>query len=130
VRWRVDVGEGLAWDQLAKAMAEYRAGRFDACIRAAGEAAAGLREHDAAGKASADLFAAMAHHRLGRQDQAGLMMDEVTRYVQQEVPKFGVEDAGSDYNVENWLILHVALREAKDLFGRAAATGAARGDVP
>ena len=122
-----DAGEYRAWDQLAKAMAEYRAGRFDECIRAAGEAAAGLREHDDAGKAAADLFAAMAHQQLGQLDQARSMVNEVARYVEQEVPKFNTEDAGPDYTVENWLVLHVALREANG--GPAAGGGAGRGTL-
>src|SRR5262249_17052613 len=101
------------WDQLAKAMAQYRAGKFEACIGTVGEAVAGL--DDASGKAAAQLFAAMAHHQLHRPDRAGQILDEVIRYVDQGVPVFGVNGAGFDYAVENWLILHVTLREAKGL---------------
>jgi serine/threonine protein kinase len=108
----IDTGTERAWDQLAKAMAEYRAGQFDACIHAAGEAAAGLRGHDAAGESTANLFAAMAHHRLGRPDKAGAMLDEVARYAEQE--KFGTEEAGRGYTVD-WLILQVVVREAEAL---------------
>jgi hypothetical protein len=113
----VDTGELRAWDQLAKAMAEYRAGMFQDCVRAAGEAAAGLRESDAAGARSAELFAAMAHHRLGRHEKAGPMLDEVTRYAEQEVPNFDGGGVGpaDQYHMVNWLILHVTLREAKAL---------------
>ena len=90
-------------------MAEYRAGRFDACIRTAGEAAAGLHGQDAAGKSTAELFAAMAHHRLGRHDKAGPMLDEVDRHVGRDVPKFGAEGAGSAYTVR---LAHPARRPA------------------
>jgi hypothetical protein len=110
----VDTGTDRAWNQLAKAMAEYRAREFDACIRTAGEAAAGLDGHDAAGKATAELFAAMAHHHLDQHDKAGPMVDEVTRLVERESPKGGPERAASTYTVD-WLILHVALREAHAL---------------
>jgi tetratricopeptide (TPR) repeat protein len=111
----VDSGDLQAWDQLAKAMAEYRAGRFDACIDMAGKAADRLRLHNVDGSAAAELFAAMAHHRLGRHDRAAAILDEVARYVEQKVPKFGADKFGADFTVENWLILHVALREAEAL---------------
>jgi len=118
-----DTGDLRAWDQLAKAMAEYRDERFDACIRTAGEAAAGLRD-DASGKAAAQLFAAMAHHQLGRPDKAEPILNEVARYVEQDVPKFGVNGAGSDYSVENWLIRQVTLREAKRVIRETPPSGA------
>jgi tetratricopeptide (TPR) repeat protein len=111
---KADVAELLAWDQLAKAMAEYRAGRFEESARWAADAASGLRTQDQTGKAAADLFAAMAHHRLGRHEQARGMLDDVSRWAEQELPKAGVDDIGR-HSIENWLILHVALREAKAL---------------
>ena len=117
-----DTGDLRAWDQLAKAMAQYRSGKFEACIRTAGEAAVGLE--DAPGKAAAQLFIAMSHQQLKRPDQARLILDEVARYVDKEVPKFGVNGAGSDYSVENWLILHVTLRDAKNLICPTPSTSA------
>jgi hypothetical protein len=54
----------------------------------------------------------MAHYKLGRHEQARRMLDDVSRWAEQELPKAGVDDIGG---VENWLILHVALREAKTL---------------
>ena len=119
----VHAGETRAWDQLAKAMAEYRAGRFQDCVRAASEAAAGLRKAETAGARAAELFATMAHYRLGWHEKAGPMLDEVARYVEQEVQKFGDGGVGpaAEYDMVDWLILHVALREAKALI---------RGELP
>jgi len=108
-----DAGTDRAWNRLAKAMAQYRAGQFDACIRTAAEAAAGLDGHDAAGKSTAELFAAMAHYRL-RHDKSGPMLDELTVDVEPEAPKAGAERPSSAYTVD-WLILQVALREAQAL---------------
>ena len=122
----VDVARFRAWNHLAKAMAEYRALQFDACIRHAGEAAAGLSQ-DAAGKLAADLFAAMAHHRLGQCDNAAAMLDEVSRNAELNEPKFGPEGTGPDFSVEDWLILHVALREAEALIRAKPSAGAAPG---
>jgi hypothetical protein len=127
-----EAGEKRAWDQLAKAMAEYRAGRFEECIRQAGDAAAGLRRYNHAGKSAAELFAAMAYQRLGRHEKAGPMLDEAARSVGQDLSTlFGTVEAGTstDSGVENWLVFHVTLREAKALIrgappGGAAPTGA------
>jgi tetratricopeptide (TPR) repeat protein len=107
-------GEERAWDQLGRAMAEYRAGQFDACIRTAGEAAAGLHGHNASGESTAQVFAAMAYHQLGRHDRVGPVMDEAARNGEQSVPKVGAEGEGFGYTVD-WLVLQVALREAEVL---------------
>jgi hypothetical protein len=41
-------------------------------------------------------------------------------------PRWGVDDVGVPHGVENWLVLHVALREAEELIGspRSRATAA------
>jgi hypothetical protein len=82
-------------------------------IIAKADAAGALRDH-AFGRATSELFAAMAHHRLGRHEQARRGLDDVARWAEQERPEAGVEDIGR-YSVENWLILQVALREAEAL---------------
>jgi tetratricopeptide (TPR) repeat protein len=117
----VDTGVVRAWDQLAKAMAEYRAGRFDDCVLTAGQAAADI--DNPMGKATAQLFGAMAHHQLGRHDQLGPLLDELARYAEQEAPKFGMEHADSLFPVEDWLILRVTLREAGVLVRGTPTTG-------
>ena len=113
----VDTGELRAWDQLAKAMAAYRAERLQECVLSADEAAAGLRKPNMAGALAAELFEAMAYHRLGRHEKPGPILDRVSRYVEREVPKFGVGGVGpaDKNNMVNWLILHAALREAEAL---------------
>jgi tetratricopeptide (TPR) repeat protein len=121
---KTDTANLMAWDRLAMSMAEYRAGRFEECTRLAGEAAGGLPASEATGKAAAELFAAMAHHRLGGHERARRMLDEVVRWAQQELPKAGADDIGV---VDDWLIVHVALREAEALIRRSPP---ARGETP
>jgi hypothetical protein len=52
------------------------------------------------------------------------MLDEVARYVEQEMPKFNGLGPDPAYKMVNWLILHVALREAKALIRGSPPDGA------
>ena len=63
----------------------------------------------------------MAHHRLGRSEQARRMLDEVGRWAAQDLGTPAVDGISARYEIDDWLNLQVALREAE---------GVIRGKLP
>jgi tetratricopeptide (TPR) repeat protein len=110
------------WYPLAKGMAEYRAGETDPP-----HLQTALEWFDRAKKkntsspylASADFYAAMAHHRLNHPAEAKLAFEAALRRMEAEVPVAGVGDL-ADGGVENWLICQVARREAESMLNVAS----------
>jgi hypothetical protein len=109
------VGTSEGWHALLKGMAEYRSSNLEACVVWMAKAGKSLNRERYSAVATAELFSAMAHHRLGHADQARQAMDRAQRLIETQVPRLG-GNVGQD-GVENWLICHVARREAEKLIG-------------
>jgi tetratricopeptide (TPR) repeat protein len=106
------------WFYLGKGMGEYRMGRFEESIKWLNKSRDGLKATSAAaGAATADLFLAMAHHRLGKGPEAKLYYLRA-KEAMEKLPKVGVADLGSN-GVENWLIFQTVYREASGMIGQA-----------
>jgi serine/threonine-protein kinase len=97
------------WFALSKALAEYRAGRFESALSFA-DRAASLRP--ATARATTELIRAMAHHRLGHAEKAKESLGKAVSTIETELPKPGAKPIGG---AENWLICHVLRREAGQL---------------
>jgi hypothetical protein len=101
---------------MAKGIAEYRVGHFEAAIDWL------TRSRQSQGRPSAlvtiDSFLAMAHHRLGHESDAQTQIGLATRMGETRLPKAGLDVLPAG-DMENWLIAQVALREAKALLGAA-----------
>jgi hypothetical protein len=108
-RWR-------AWSELTKAMAEYRAGDFDACLRWLARFRGNVRHliyGDPRNPEGVGLtLAAMAHHQLGRADEARRCLAESKRLMDQ-CPTPGEADLG--VGPENRQVWEIFLREATAL---------------
>jgi hypothetical protein len=119
----------LAWVEFDKAVAEYRAGNFAACVEWLGrfrDSAATITLGDRRNLEGAALaLAAMAHHRLGHEEQARQSLDEANRLMEQ-CPKVGEADLGE--GPENRQVWEILLREARALLRPDPAPTAARGD--
>jgi tetratricopeptide (TPR) repeat protein len=115
------------YTEMAKALAEYRAGRFEACLEWVGRS----RDHQAVFGDRRKLdgtclaLAAMAQHRLGRGREAVASLDASQRLLD-ESPEPGKADLGIGPN--NREIWEIVLREARSVLGAAAgSTTATRG---
>jgi eukaryotic-like serine/threonine-protein kinase len=107
----------LRWFQMAKGMAEYRAGHFEAAIDWLTRS---RQAHDnLAALATIETFLAMANYRLGHESDARTQLGLATHRVETQLPKAGVDALPATGEMENWLIAHVALREAEALIGAA-----------
>jgi tetratricopeptide (TPR) repeat protein len=110
----------LPYFRLTKGMAEYRAGRHASAVTWLTK----VRETAAyAGTAElADIYLAMAYHRLGRGVEASASLDRAAaalrRYPDPSRPAADLPD-GPDL-----LAPHIALREARKMFGAAAGDAA------
>jgi serine/threonine protein kinase/Tfp pilus assembly protein PilF len=104
-------GQYLAWFQMGKGIAEYRAGHY----RAADEVLATAKKTFPTGHAAVTclLFRAMALHKLGNSAEAATMFQAALSDLRQfdEVP--GKQDLNGTTGLENWFVCHVALREAQ-----------------
>ena len=103
------------WLRLAKGMVEYRAGRYAECVKWCTESRVAYPESYRTSIAAAECFLAMAQHRLGRAGEGRAALDRARHIMENEVPKAGTDDIGVG-NLEDWLIAHVAYREALALF--------------
>jgi serine/threonine protein kinase/tetratricopeptide (TPR) repeat protein len=99
------------WFFLSKGMGEYRIGRYDEAIKWLLRARSGLKAP--AGSATADLFLAMTHHRLGKAPEAKMFYQRAKESIE-TLPKLGLADLSgpSTGGVENWLICQTVYREA------------------
>jgi serine/threonine protein kinase len=116
---------GLArYFDLAKGLAEYRNQRFDAAVdwlsRSRDAFTHGIstqdpikREwlNDCEGRATANFFIAMSEHQLGREQKAHEALRIARLQLATEVPK--IDSGGAQVGSEDWLIVHIAAREAE-----------------
>jgi len=99
----------VPWLAMCKALAEYRAGRFDA----AAEWAEKARAVDSfAGQATLDLLTAMAHQKAGRSEEARRWLRQAQERIRTQVPQPGVDDLVAS---ENYLVCEIIRREAEAL---------------
>jgi tetratricopeptide (TPR) repeat protein len=108
--------DNLHWFQMAKGMAEYRAGHFDAAIDWLTRSQ--KAQTIASGIAGTKAYLSMAHYRSGHETQARDLLAQANQGVERDLPKAGVDELPAA-DMENWLIAHIALREAKALVGSA-----------
>lgn len=107
------------WFALSSALAEYRAGQYEAAS-ASLDKAASLKP--ASARASVDLLHAMISHQLKQPDRAGHFLQAAIVRIDSEMPKPGVALLATP---ENWLICHILRREAEQLItGKSSATSA------
>ena len=106
----------LAWADLTKALAEYRAGNFAACLEwlatfrsNAPKLTFGDRRNP---EGTALALAAMGHHRLGRPEEARRYLAESERLIEL-CPRPGEKDLGP--GPENRQVWEILLREARAL---------------
>jgi hypothetical protein len=114
-----DYDRFMAPFEIAKGMAEYRAGRF-------GPAAQWLRKgrediDDVRLIALGDLYLAMACHRLGQREQGADVLTRVIHEMDQKHPKVGAGDLGPAF--QDLLYCLLARREAEGLLGVRTADG-------
>jgi serine/threonine protein kinase/tetratricopeptide (TPR) repeat protein len=117
--------------QLSLALAEYRGGRTEAALPWASKCrdafAAALKDSpeepapEAECLSTADLLLAMCHQRMGRTDDARAALARARQAIAAHVPVAGEDDPGD--TPEDWLICHIALREAESLLRPDAAGG-------
>ena len=103
------------WDGLAKGMSEYRKGNYDSAIQFLDRCYDASREQDF--RITADFYRSMALFRSGQKDAAAAAFDRGLR--QMHVSYRAVPT--SELAVENWLILHIAHREAAQLLNHPSA---------
>jgi tetratricopeptide (TPR) repeat protein len=107
----------VPWLATCKALAEYRAGRFDA----AAEWAEKARAVDSfAGQATLDLLTAMAHQRAGRPEDARRWLRQAKERLRTQVPQPGADDLVAS---ENYLVCEIIRREAVALIDGKAPRG-------
>jgi tetratricopeptide (TPR) repeat protein len=104
----------LPWFRLLKGMAEYRQGHFGPAIGWLEQSVPSFPDDHQPAKATAILFLAMAHHRLGHAEQARARLAEARDVMEQKLPEAGKEDLEFSA-IENWLACHVIRREAEAL---------------
>jgi tetratricopeptide (TPR) repeat protein len=110
----------VCWFRLLKGMAEDRAGSPDRAINWLNGSLAPDLPHRTA---TAELYLAMAHQRLGKAAEARALLAKAEGRIERLTPKAGVGDLGEG-GIENWLVCQTALREARAIVtpGRASPT--------
>ena len=103
-----------SWFRLMKGMSQYRAGAHDAAVNWLTDSLTPDLPHRTA---AAELFLAMAQHRLGRSDAARKTLARAEDRVARLTPRPGVGDL-AEGGIENWLVCHTALREARAVVGK------------
>jgi serine/threonine protein kinase/tetratricopeptide (TPR) repeat protein len=110
----------IAWFELSKAIAEYRAGNHASCLdwigrfwTHSGKISFGDRRYP---EGTALALAAMAHRCLGQIEEANSNLEKSIALMN-EAPKPGRDDLG--YGPENWVVWDLFLREAKQQVGNA-----------
>jgi tetratricopeptide (TPR) repeat protein len=97
------------WFRLMKGMSTYRAGRYDAAVNWLTDSLTPDLPHRTA---TAEAYLAMAHHRLGKDDEAKRLLARAEDRVRRLIPKPGVGDL-AEGGIENWLVCQTALSEAR-----------------
>jgi tetratricopeptide (TPR) repeat protein len=107
----------MPWFSLTKALAEYRAGQFEPCLKFLHQTET---INGPPARATADLLRAMAHHRMGHPDQARSFLVQARERMDSKLAKPGVDRIEAS---ENWLICHVLRREADQLIDHESSGG-------
>ena len=102
------------WFRLLKGMAEYRNGGYDAAVNWLTDSLTPDLPHRTA---TAELYLAMAHHKLGHADEARKFLARAEDRIARLTPRPGVGDL-AEGGIENWLICQTALREARVMVGK------------
>ena len=100
-----------AWFSLCKGMALYRHARYEASIQSLEQA---LEPVEVSRHAMAEMFLAMAHHRLGQTELASANLSSGKRELNSSFHNAEDGDA-SIYGLEDWLMYQIARREAEAL---------------
>jgi tetratricopeptide (TPR) repeat protein len=110
-------GALIAWFTLTKGMIEYRAGRHESAL----DWLARSRQHFQypVYQATSYYYAALALHRLGRDQEAKAAWGTASLLRDVKIPKPGQNDLG---DIDNWLIVQVAHREAAQVFENPQST--------
>jgi hypothetical protein len=103
------------WFEMTKGMVVCRAGRPDEAIKLLN---AGRQRVDAAGKAQADYFGVIAHHRAGRAAEAREAFVRGNRILE-ESARESLEGEVATHGIENWLMCQILRREAATIIGEA-----------
>ena len=93
-------------------IALYRAGQFEPAIQRLNEA---IRVHGKEGTAADWLFLAMAHHRLGKADEARKWLDKAGRWIDTAQEARSTESTGSGQPWNQRLVIELFRREAETL---------------
>jgi hypothetical protein len=102
------------WFRLLKGMAEYRAGSPERAINWLTASLTPDLPHRAA---TAELYLAMARHRMGDAATAKAALASAEERIQRLTPQAGTGDL-AEGGIENWLICQTALRECRTLVGK------------
>ncbi|MGI8981909.1 MAG: tetratricopeptide repeat protein [Pirellulaceae bacterium] len=103
------------WFAMLRGIADYRADRLDSAIQWLTKA----RETDFASFTIAvDAYLAMAHHRRDQPAEARAALDRCIQRLEKDLPVAGQADLDEKDTPENWLIAHVARREAEQLLAK------------
>jgi tetratricopeptide (TPR) repeat protein len=102
------------WFRLMKGMAQYRAGSYDAAVNWLTDSLEPDLPHRTA---TAEAYLAMAYHRLGKADEARKTLARAEARAARLTPQPGIGDL-AEGGIENWLVCHTALREARALVGK------------
>jgi eukaryotic-like serine/threonine-protein kinase len=110
--------QAYVWFQIAKGMAEFRAGHFERSIQWLRESRMDSYATLGGGKPLGHLFLAMAHYRLGRTDEARAELTKATALIDAEVPSWNPDEGrvgGPD-----WIMAMAVRREAEGLIKSGA----------
>jgi tetratricopeptide (TPR) repeat protein len=99
--------------QLAKGMAEYRAGHFEQSMEWLRGSQKATVSSQASFKALAHLFLAMAQHRLGHADEARTDLAQATKLIDAEVQKWKPDDG--NMGEFDWFMPIIVRKEAEAL---------------
>jgi tetratricopeptide (TPR) repeat protein len=109
--------------EFVKGMADYRTGQYDSAIKCFSDSIVDEipRERDPAlgylfDRINAELFSAMAHHRLGQTAKAEQLLAKARQVMEAEFPKVEGGDIGPKWR--GWVGCRIALREAEALIGK------------
>jgi eukaryotic-like serine/threonine-protein kinase len=123
---------GHPWCHLTRALAQYRAGDFDACLKEAvhcqeigkripdpvrdpKSASSDHANGHAARDNAAELLVAMSQSQLGHPEEARAALDIAVRQLDEDFPQAGRDDLDALGGVENWLVCQTLRREAVGL---------------
>jgi tetratricopeptide (TPR) repeat protein len=96
-----------------KGIADYRAGHFASAIESLSKSRELNTEKKVPAEAQNCLFLAMAHHRLGEEQQSRRLLAEARQIMEAERPNSESGDLGSHWSP--WVTLDIIRREAEEL---------------